>query len=60
MQKGQTGKGVAMLMIKARGPKKMAAYNAFKVAEWIGDFARCEGGKDQGGETFGDLIKFGG
>ena len=38
-QNGQTGKGAAMLMVKAREPKKMAAYNAFKVAEWIGDFA---------------------
>ena len=34
----QTGKGVAMFMIKVRGLKKKAAYNACKVAEWIGDF----------------------
>ena len=38
-QMGQTGKEVTMLMIKVRGPKQMAAYNACKVAEWIGDFA---------------------
>ena len=30
---------VAMFMIKARCPKRLPAYNAFKVAEWIGDFS---------------------
>ena len=29
-----------MLTIKAIGPKKMAAYNALKVAEWIGNSVR--------------------
>ena len=38
-QKGQAGKGVAVSMIKVNGTKQMAAYNAFKVVEWIGDFA---------------------
>ena len=37
-KKEQAGQAVAVLTIKAKGKKK-AAFNAFKVAEWIGQYA---------------------